>query len=184
MTASCPISLRTKLAVCFFVIFFFLPRPAAARTSQSGSERQFNRLYCVGSEEAKRQVQSLIEKGRNSTKTIRMSRAAETFKQVISQDPITLKVTYGWYVIRCVDKRPKATTSTKKQSSYSRRESRLIQRRDAFSIWERLTALHQDEEAARAYRQATKLKPEDEEAFYQLEWRTRLHPIIRKRPQL
>ncbi len=37
-----------------------------------------------------------------------------------------------------------------------------------FYLGEGHSFLHQDEEAARAYRQATKLKPEDEEAFYQL----------------
>jgi len=37
-----------------------------------------------------------------------------------------------------------------------------------FYLGEVHSFLHQDEDAARAYRQATKLKPEDEEAFYQL----------------
>jgi len=47
--------------------------------------------------------------------------------------------------------------------------------------WERgHSLLHQNEEAARDYRQATRLKPDDEEAFYQLECRNAGSLTIRK----
>ena len=171
MTASCPISLRTKLVVCFSVIFLLLPVTGCRRTSKSGSNVNSTGSTAFDPEEAKRQVQSLIEKGKEFYKNDQDEQAAETFKQVISQDPnnaeghLRLGMSYA-----ALDKKTEGDDEYKKAIElFKKRIQADSKDGDAFFyLGEAHSFLHQDEEAARAYRQATKLKPEDEEAFYQL----------------
>ena len=171
MTTPCPISSRTKFVVFFSLVFLLLPVTGCRRTSKSGSN--VNSTFSASSdpEEAKRQVQSLIEKGKELYKTDQDEQAAEIFKQVISQDPnnaeahLRLGMSYA-----ALDKKTESDDEYKKAIElFKKRIQADSKDGDAFFyLGEAHSFLHQDEEAARAYRQATKLKPEDEEAFYQL----------------
>jgi len=171
MTAPYLISLPAKFVVCFALVFLLLPATGCRRTSQSGSNVNTTGPAASDPEEAKRQVQSLIDKGKELYKNDQDEQAAEAFKQAISQDAnnaeahLRLGMSYA-----ALDKKTESDDEYKKAIElFKKRIQADSKDGDAFFyLGESHSFLHQDEEAARAYRQATKLKPEDEEAFYQL----------------
>ena len=171
MTESWPISLRTKFIVCFSLVSLLLPLNGCRRTPKNGSNVNSTVSNSSNPDEAKRQVQLLIEKGKELYKNDQDEQAAETFKQVISQDPnnaeahLRLGMSYA-----ALDKKTESDDEYKKAIElFKKRIQTDSKDGDAFFyLGEAHSFLHQDEEASRAYRQATKLKPEDEEAFYQL----------------
>src|SRR6185369_10397318 len=167
MTVPCLISLRVKFVICFSLVLLLLPQAGCRRTSKTGANVNSTVSTASDPEEAKRQVQSLIEKGKEQYKNDQDEQAAETFKQVISQDPnnaeahLRLGMSYA-----ALDKKTESDDEYKKAIElFKKRIQADSKDADAFFyLGEAHSFLHQDDEAARAYRQATKLKPEDEEA--------------------
>lgn len=171
MTAPFSISLRPQFFVCFSLVFLLAPLAGCRRTPKSGPNVNSTASTASDPEEAKRQVQSLIEKGKDFYKNDQDEQASETFKQAINQDPnnaeahLRLGMSYA-----ALDKKTESDDEYKKAIElFKKRIQADSKDGDAFFyLGEAHSFLHKDEEAARAYRQATKIKPEDEEAFYQL----------------
>jgi tetratricopeptide (TPR) repeat protein len=172
MTEPRPIFLRTNFIVHLSLIFLLLTVVACRRTSNTGSNANSGVSNAsADADEAKRQIQSLIEKGKELYKNDQDEQAAETFKQIISQDAnnaeahLRLGMSYA-----ALDKKTESEDEYKKAIElFKKRIQTDGKDGDAFFyLGEAHSFLHQDDDAVRAYRQATKLKPEDEEAFYQL----------------
>jgi tetratricopeptide (TPR) repeat protein len=171
MTAPFPITLRTKFFVCVSLVFLLANVAGCRRNSNSGSNVNSAVSSASDPEEAKRQVQSLIDKGKEFYKNDQDEQAVETFKQAINQDPnnaeahLRLGMSYA-----ALDKKDESEDEYKKAIElFKKRTQSDSKDGDAFFyLGEAYSFLHKDEDAARSYRQATKLKPEDEEAFYQL----------------
>jgi len=161
----------TKVFVCLSFVFLLASVVGCRRTPKGGSNISSAVSTASDSEEAKRQVQSLIEKGKELYKNDQDEQAVEAFKQAINQDPnnaeahLRLGMSYA-----ALDKKTESEDEYKKAIElFKKRIQSDSKDGDAFFyLGEAHSFLHQDEEAARSYRQATKLKPEDEEAFYQL----------------
>jgi tetratricopeptide (TPR) repeat protein len=171
MTAPFSITLRAKFFVCFSLVFLLASAAGCRKTPRNGSNVNSTASVASDPEEAKRQVQSLIEKGKELYKNDQDEQAVETFKQAINQDPnnaeahLRLGMAYA-----ALDKKTESEDEYKKAVDlFKKRIQSDSKDGDAFFyLGEANSFLHKDEEAARSYRQATKLKPEDEEAFYQL----------------
>lgn len=171
MTAPFSITLRTKFFVCLLLVLLLAPVAGCRRTAKSGANANSIVSTSSDTEEAKRQVQSLIEKGKELYKNDQDEQAVDTFKQAINQDPnnaeahLRLGMSYA-----ALDKKTESEDEYKKAIElFKKRIQSDSKDGDAFFyLGEADSFLHKDEEAARSYRQATKLKPEDEEAFYQL----------------
>ena len=172
MTASSATNSATKFFVCIaFLSLFSSEGCRRSQTANSNSHTPSTVSSATEPEEAKRQAQSLIDQGKELYKNDQDEQAVEAFKQAITYDPnnaeahLRLGMSYA-----ALDKKPEADDEYKKSIELLKKITQSDQK-DAdtfFYLGEARTFLHQDEEAARAYRQATKLKGDDEEAFYQL----------------
>ena len=171
MTVPFSIKRPTKFFVWLSFVFLLAPVAGCRRTPKGGSNVSSTVSTASDPEEAKRQVQSLIEKGKELYKNDQDEQAVETFKQAINQDPnnaeahLRLGMSYS-----ALDKKTESEDEYKKAIElFKKRIQSDSKDGDAFFyLGEAHSFLHQDEEAARSYKQATRLKPEDEEAFYQL----------------
>jgi tetratricopeptide (TPR) repeat protein len=121
-------------------------------------------------EQAKRNAESLVNEGKELYKNDQDEQAAEKFKQAIGQDPnnaeahLRLGMSYA-----ALDKKDEADAEYKKSVELFKKYQPDSKDGNAFFLLgEAHSFLHQDEEAVRAYRQATKLTPEDEESWYRL----------------
>jgi tetratricopeptide (TPR) repeat protein len=171
MTVPFSIKRPTKFFVCLSFVFLLAPVAGCRRTPKGGSNVSSTVSTAADAEEAKRQVQSLIEKGKELYKNDQDEQAVGAFKQAINQDPnnaeahLRLGMSYA-----ALDKKTESEDEYKKAIElFKKRIQSDSKDGDAFFyLGEAHSFLHQDEDAARSYRQATKLKPDDEEAFYQL----------------
>jgi tetratricopeptide (TPR) repeat protein len=171
MTVPFSITLRTKFFLCLSLVFLLASVVGCRRTPKSGSNVNSTVSTASDPEEAKRQVKSLIDKGKELYKNDQDEQAVETFKQAINQDPnnaeahLRLGMSYA-----ALDKKTESEDEYKKAIELFKKrvQSDSKDGEAFFYLGEAHSFLHKDEEAARSYRQATKLKPEDEEAFYQL----------------
>lgn len=123
------------------------------------------------SDEALREAQSLIAKGKELYQNDQDEQAAQAFEQAARVRPdlaeahLRLGMAYA-----ALEKKDEAEESYKKAIQLFKRQTESDPKDEAgfFYLGEAHSFLHHDEEAVRAYRQATRLKPDDEEAFYQL----------------
>ena len=172
MTAPLSISPRTKFVVCVACLFIFLSLGGCRRTSKTNSNANSSVVTTApGSEEAKRQAQSLVEEGKELYKNDQDEQAVERFKRAINQDPNNAEAHLRLGMSdAALEKKDEADSEYKKSIElFKKRIQTDSKDGDAyFYLGEAHSFLHRDDDAARAYRQATKLKPEDEEAFYQL----------------
>ncbi|HSQ25297.1 MAG TPA: tetratricopeptide repeat protein [Pyrinomonadaceae bacterium] len=171
MTAPFSKTLPTKFFVYLSFVFLLASVTGCRRTPKSGSNLNSTVSNVTDPEEARRQAQSLIEKGKELYKNDQDEQAVEAFKQAINQDPnnaeahLRLGMSYA-----ALDKKTESDDEYKKAIELFKKRIQSDSKDGVafFYLGEAHSFLHQDEEAARSYRQATKLKPEDEEAFYQL----------------
>src|SRR5437773_11634463 len=125
----------------------------------------------VNGEQARREAQSLVEKGKELYKNDQDEQAAQAFEQAVRLQPemaeahLRLGMAYA-----ALEKKDEAEESYKKALQLYKKQVEADPKDAAayFYLGEAHSFLHHDEDAARAYRQATRLKPDDEEAFYQL----------------
>lgn len=171
MTAPFAITLRVNFLVYLSFALLLAPLAGCRRTPKGSSNVNSALSTASDPEEAKRQAQTLVEKGKEFYKNDQDEQAVEVFKQAINQDPnnaeahLRLGMSYA-----ALDKKSESDDEYKKAIDlFKKRIQSDSKDGDAyFYLGEAHSFLHQDEEAARSYRQATRLKPEDEEAFYQL----------------
>ena len=130
-----------------FVVFIALLSLLFRRRVAAAAELQIQTAHTstTGSsagdpEEAKRQAQSLVDKGKELYKNDQDEQAVEAFKQAIqSAILITLKRTcvWEWSTPRSI-KRRKPTTNTRRQSNFLRRETQSDSKdADAFFLFGR-----------------------------------------------
>ena len=171
MTAPFSIPLRRRFCVGLSLVILLAPVAGCRRTRKGDSNVNSTVSTTSDPEQAKREAQSLIEKGKELYKNDQDEQAVESFKQAIKQDPnnaeahLRLGMSYA-----ALDKKTESEDEYKKAIELFKKRIQVDSKDgDAFFyLGEAHSFLHQDEEAARSYRQATKLKPENEEAFYQL----------------
>ena len=171
MTAPFSIPLRSKFFACLSLVILLAPVAGCRRTPKGSSNVNSPGSTTSDPEQAKREAQSLIEKGKELYKNDQDEQAVDTFTQAIKQDPdnaeahLRLGMSYA-----ALDKKTESEDEYKKAIELFKKRIQVDSKDgDAFFyLGEAHSFLHQDEEAARSYRLATKLKPEDEEAFYQL----------------
>src|SRR5215831_2248868 len=141
------------------------------RALNSNSNNTQNSSLAGDPEEARRQAQSLVEKGKDLYRNDQDEQAAETFKQAIQSDPdnaeahLRLGMSYA-----ALDNKDEADGEYKKAIDLFKNKN-TGDSKDAssyFYLGEAHSFLHQDDDAVRAYRQATKLNSDDEEAWYRL----------------
>jgi len=160
-----------SVACLSFLILFSLV--GCRRNRSVNSNRNTSQSSSVPSdpEEAKRQAQSLVEKGKELYRNDQDEQAVDTFKQAIQNDPenaeahLRLGMSYA-----ALDQKDEAEGEYKKSVELFKKKN-SGDSKDAssyFYLAEAHSFLHQDEDAVRAYRQATKLNPDDEEAWYRL----------------
>ena len=141
------------------------------RTVNSNSNTSSSSSVPSDPEEAKRQAQSLVDKGKDLYRNDQDEQAVEVFKQAIQSDAenaeahLRLGMSYA-----ALEKKDEAEGEYKKAIELFKKKN-SGDSKDAtsyFYLGEAHSFLHQDESAVSAYRQATKLNPEDEEAWYRL----------------
>jgi Flp pilus assembly protein TadD len=164
-----------NLTRTFFVVFLSaviavcLAGCRRNRTANSNSNSSQTSSVSGDPEEATRQALALIEKGKQLYGNDQDEQAADAFKQAIQNDPdnaeahLRLGMSYA-----ALDKKDEADGEYKKSIELFKKKGESREADSYFFLGEAHSFLHQDEEAVRAYRQATKLKPEDEEAWYRL----------------
>ena len=141
------------------------------RTLNSNSNTSQASTVSAGSDEARRQAQSLVAKGKELYRDDQDEQAVDTFKQAIQNDPdnaeahLRLGMSYG-----ALERKDEAEGEYKKSVELFKKKTSgdSLDADQYFFLGEAHSFLHQDTEAVRAYRQALKLKPEDEEAWYRL----------------
>src|ERR1043165_3171368 len=172
MTAS-PSNVTKAASVGLLIIFIALSSAGCRRNraTNSNNNTAFTSSEPGDAGQARRQAQSLVEKGKELYRNDQDEQAAEVFKQAIQSDPdsaeahLRLGMSYA-----ALDRKDDAEGEYKKAvelfKKYNSGESREAS--SYFYLGEAHSFLHQDESAVSAYRQATKLNPEDEETWYRL----------------
>ena len=165
----------SNLTKAVFVVFLLVAISVSLagcrrnRTANSNSNTSQTSSVSADPEEAKRQALSLIEKGKELYRNDQDEQAVDVFKQAIQNDPdnaeahLRLGMSYA-----ALDKKDDADGEYKKSIELFKKKGESRDADSYFFLGEAHSLLHQDEDAVRAYRQATKLKPEDEEAWYRL----------------
>ena len=172
--ASSAINSATKFLVFIALLSLFSSAGCRrSRTANSNSSASTTGSSAGDPEEAKRQAQLLLDKGKELADPDHNQdeQAVQAFQEAIRLQPdlaeahLRLGMAYA-----ALDKKTEAEESYKKAIELLKKVAQSDQKNadTFFYLGEAHTFLHQDEEAARAYRQATKLKGDDEEAFYQL----------------
>lgn len=177
MTAS-PSNLTNAISVACLslLVSFSLTGCRRNRTVNSNSNTSTTSSAPGDTEEARRQAQSLVEEGKELYRNEQEKQAVETFKQAIQSDPenaeahLRLGMSYA-----ALQQKDEAEGEYKKSIELFKKknsgDSKSGDNKDAssyFYLAEAHSFLHQDEDAVRAYRQATKLNADDEEAWYRL----------------
>ncbi|HEY6229471.1 MAG TPA: tetratricopeptide repeat protein [Verrucomicrobiae bacterium] len=164
--------LCAKLLVCVAAVFLSASSIACRKSANRNSNSNTGSSSATAGdpEQAKRQAQTLVDEGKELYKNDQDEQAAEKFKQAIVQDAnnaeahLRLGMSYA-----ALEKKDDAEAEYKKSIElFKKRQSDSKDGNAAFLLGEAHSFLHQDEDAVRAYRQATKLTPEDEEAWYRL----------------
>jgi tetratricopeptide (TPR) repeat protein len=164
---------NTKHLVCIALVCFVSFTCGCRRSSinNPNANRSTSTTGQVNGEQALREAQSLVEKGKELYKNDQDEQAAQAFEQAVHLQPemaeahLRLGMAYA-----ALEKKDEAEESYKKALQLYKKQVEADPK-DAtayFYLGEAHSFLHHDEDAARAYRQATRLKPDDEEAFYQL----------------
>jgi tetratricopeptide (TPR) repeat protein len=172
MTASPP-NLTKAISVVFLVAAILVSLSGCRRNRSANSNSNTSPTSSVSGdpEEAKRQAQSLVEKGKELYRNDQDEQAVDIFKQAIQNDPnnaeahLRLGMSYA-----ALDKKDEADGEYKKAIELFKKKTAgdSKEAESYFYLGEAHSFLHQDEDAVRAYRQATKLNPDDEEAWYRL----------------
>jgi tetratricopeptide (TPR) repeat protein len=169
------ISSRTRhLLVVTTAVFLVVVDCACHRSSgknSKGADTAASSTNESDIEQAKREAQSLVDKGKELYKDDRDEQAIEAFQQAIRLQPdlaeahLRLGMAYA-----ALEKKNEAEDSYKKAIELYKKivQSNPKDAEGFFNLGEAYSFLHQDEEAARAFRQASHLQPNDEEAYYQL----------------
>jgi Flp pilus assembly protein TadD len=172
MTAS-PSNLTRAIFVVFLATVISGALSGCRRNRSANSNSNMGQTLSVSGdpEEAKRQAQSLVEKGKELYRNDQDEQAVDIFKQAIQNDPnnaeahLRLGMSYA-----ALDKKDEADGEYKKAIEVFKKKTAgdSKEAESYFYLGEAHSFLHQDEDAVRAYRQATKLNPDDEEAWYRL----------------
>src|SRR5436190_3362827 len=172
MTVSPANRIKATTFICLIsVISISLAGCRRNRTLNSNTNTSLTSTLSPGSDEARRQAQSLVEKGKEQYRNDQDEQAVDTFKQAIQNDPdnaeahLRLGMSYG-----ALEKKDEADGEYKKSVELFKKKTSGDSRdaEEYFFLGEAHSFLHQDADAVRAYRQAVKLKPDDEEAWYRL----------------
>lgn len=161
----------TCIAFLSILIFFSLAGCRRNRNLNSSGNASQTSSVPGDTEEAKRQAQSLVEKGKELYGNNQDEQAVDAFKKAIQSDPENaeahLRLGMGYAAL---DQKDESDAEYKKSIELFKKKN-SAESKDAssyFYLGEAHSFLHQDEDAVRAYRQATKLNSEDEEAWYRL----------------
>jgi Flp pilus assembly protein TadD len=172
MTAS-PANLTKATSLAFLIILISLSLAGCRRKRAADPNSNASQTSSApgSTEEAKRQAESLIEKGKELYRNDQDEQAVETFKQAIQSDPdnaeghLRLGMSYA-----ALDQKDEAEGEYKKSIELFKKKN-SAESKDAssyFYLGEAHSFLHQDDSAVSAYRQATKLNADDEETWYRL----------------
>ena len=172
MTASSSNPTRA-ICIAFLSLLVFVSLAGCRRNRSVNSNGNPSQSSSVAgdAEEAKRQAQSLVAKGKELYGNNQDEQAVDTFKQAIQSDPenaeahLRLGMSYA-----ALDNKDESEAEYKKSIELFKKKN-SAEAKDAscyFYLGEAHSFLHQDEDAVRAYRQATKLNSDDEEAWYRL----------------
>ena len=172
MTAS-PSNPTKAICLAFLSILIFVSLAGCRRNRSLDANGNTSPGSSVtgDAEAAKRQAQSLVEKGKELYRNDQDEQAVDTFKQAIQSDPdnaeahLRLGMSYA-----ALDNKDEAEGEYKKSIELFKKKN-SAEAKDAssyFYLGEAHSFLHQDDDAVRAYRQATKLNAEDEETWYRL----------------
>lgn len=163
---------RTTFLVFIASIFILLLVGGCRKTTKNNSNANGASVStATDPEQARRQAQSLVEEGKELYKNDQDEQAVETYKRAIQQDPnnaeahLRLGMSYA-----ALERKPESDDEYKKSIELFKKRVQSDAKDGVafFYLGEAYSFLHLDEEAVRAYRQATKLKTDDEEAFYRL----------------
>jgi len=171
--AASPANRNSAIFVVFLIVVFSVCLTACRRQRNLNSNNNSAQGPSVPSdpEEAQRQAQSLVEKGKDLAANYQDEQAVEVFKQAIQNDPnnaeahLRLGMSYA-----ALETKEDANVEYKKSIELFKKKTNgdFKDAEAYFYLGEAHSFLHQDEDAVRAYRQATKAKEDDEEAWYRL----------------
>ncbi len=123
-----------------------------------------------GTEAMQREAQALVEKGKELYLNNDDKQAVEAFQQAIKLNPDFAEAHFRLSLaLNVLERKPEADESLKKSIAlYKKTVEADSKDADAlFNMGVAYSLLHLDEDAARSFRQVTRLRPDDEEAFYQ-----------------
>jgi len=170
MTAPFSISPRTKFIACVLSLFVFSAGGCRRTPKANSNANNSSGTTASDPDQAKRQAQTLVAEGKELYKNDQEEQAVEKFKQAINQDPnnaeahLRLGMSYA-----ALDKKDEAEGEYKKSIELFKKKTQDSKDgNDFFLLGEAHSFLHQDEDAVRAYKQSTKLTPDDEETWYRL----------------
>lgn len=166
------ILIRRDVLVAAIVLILIASVPGCRRgANKNTNSNASNSLATSDPEEAKKQAQALVEKGKDLYKNDQDEQALEAFAQAVQLNPELAEAHLRLGMANAaLDKKDEAEQSYKKAIELFKKQVQADPKdaRGFFYLGEAHSFLHQDEEAARAYRQATRLAPEDQESFFQL----------------
>jgi len=170
---SAPLSVRlTKNPLgTAFLALSLLMFPCGCRRNAKNANSNTPVSIQVGGEQALREAQSLVAKGKELYQNDQDEQAAKAFEEAVRLRPdmaeahLRLGMAYA-----ALERKDDAEDSYKKAIQLYKKQIEADPKDGTshFYLGEAHSFLHHDEEAARAYRQATRLRTDDEEAFYQL----------------
>jgi len=172
MSASLSVRLKKKLLVAALLGPSLTLLPGACRRTASNNANSNTAVTIqVGGEEALREAQSLIAKGKDLYQNDQDEQAARAFEEAVRLRPdlaeghLRLGMAYA-----ALERKDDAEEAYKKAIQLYKKQIESDPKDETafFYLGEAHSFLRHDEDAARAYRQATRLKTDDEEAFYQL----------------
>src|SRR4030095_10672266 len=172
MTCSVAIPAKfRKLLVLATVLFAVTAVCSCRKRASTNNSNSTSSAIPSDPEEAKRQSQNLVGQGRSLYDNDEIAKASEVLKQAVANDPnnaeahLRLGMAYA-----ALGKDDEADEEYKKSIELLRKATQDDGKdgKAYFYLGEADSFLHQDESAVKAYRQATRLMPDDEEAWYQL----------------
>ena len=172
MAGASAIRVYARASLVFAAALFLALTAGACRKRANNSNANSNLPSGAGNlEEARRNAQALVDQAKELYKNDEDERAAQVLEQAVKLDPnnaeahLRLGMAYA-----ALERKPEAEDEYKKAIDLFKKKIQTDPKDGLsfFYLGEAYNFLHRDEDAARAYREATRLKPDDEEAWYQL----------------